>query len=165
MIYESTQYHNAVFVGYDLNDVARHAHNRGTGSKSSYKGNASGSMPEYSFHWHGTSDKLYLFEAPVDMLSFISMNQNGWHRHNYASACSVSDIVLWQMMKDNSNIKKVCLCLDNDDAGQAASKRIADKLFIKEIPFEVLVPVHKDWNEDLLFSIEQEENKCQVLQL
>ena len=65
MIYESADYHNAVFVGYDMDGVPRHAHKRGTGSTSTYKGNADSSMPEYSFHWVGTDNELYLFEAPI----------------------------------------------------------------------------------------------------
>ena len=40
MIYESADYHNAVFVGYDGNGIPRHAHKRGTGQTSSYRGNA-----------------------------------------------------------------------------------------------------------------------------
>ena len=40
MIYESKKHHNAVFVGYDTNGIPRHAHKRGTGSESTYKGNA-----------------------------------------------------------------------------------------------------------------------------
>lgn len=50
MVYESADYHNAVFVGYDENGIPRHAHKRGTGSESTYKGNAEGSDPRYSFH-------------------------------------------------------------------------------------------------------------------
>ena len=164
MIYESADYHNAVFVGYDMDGVPRHAHKRGTGSVSTYKGNADGSMPEYSFHWHGTSDKMFLFEAPIDMLSFISMNKESWRSHSYAASCSVSDRVLFQCLKDNPNIQKVYLCLDNDEAGQKASKRISDKLFTQGIPHEILIPTRKDWNENLLF-IEQEEEPCQALQL
>ena len=53
MIYESADYHNAVFVGYDMDGVPRHAHKRGTGQASTYKGNIDSSMPECSFHWHG----------------------------------------------------------------------------------------------------------------
>lgn len=83
MIYESADYHNAVFVGFDTDGVPRHAHKRGTGSQSSYKGNIGGSLPEYSFHWHGQSDRLYLFEAPIDLLSFISMNKDEWQQHSY----------------------------------------------------------------------------------
>ena len=149
MIYESADYHNAVFVGYDANGIARHAHKRGTGQISTFKGNIDSCIPEYSFHWNGTSDRLYLFEAPIDMLSFISMNKDGWQRHSYAAGCCVSDRVMWQMLKDNPNIHTVCLCMDNDDAGQKANKRIADKLKEKEIQTKILVPIHKDWNEDL----------------
>ena len=172
MIYESADYHNAVFAGYDLDGNLKHANLRGTGTNSTYKGNATGSQPEYSFHWHGKSEKLYLFEAPVDMLSFISMNKEEWQNHSYAACCGVGDRVLFQMLKDNPNIKTVCLCLDNDEAGQTANKRITEKLKEHNISTEVLVPSHKDWNEDLLNPAAEESEKlseegepCRVLQL
>lgn len=164
MIYESSDYHNAVFVGYDEHGIARHAHKRGTGSESTYKGNAESCDPRYSFHWLGTDNTLYLFEAPIDMLSFISLHKENWHSHSYAAACCVGDQVLFQMLKANPNIDTVCLCMDNDAAGQAANKRISDKLFIQGIKHEILVPEFKDWNEDLLYD-EQEETECQTLQL
>ena len=205
MIYESAKYHNAVFVGFDQKGVPRHAHMRGSGSQSTYKGNLESSLPEYSFHWHGQavpapnshkqnqsnpcgesprqspSGKLFLFEAPIDMLSFISMHKDGWQKHSYAASCGVSEYVLWQMMKDNPNIKTVYLCRDNDAPGRLANKRTADALSLKGIPYEILVPIHKDWNEDRLaagddapcrkncgaFSISEErevEEECQVLQ-
>lgn len=163
MIYESADYHNAVFVGYDENGIACHAHKRGTGSESTYKGNAESCDPRYSFHWTGTDNKLYLFEAPIDMLSFISLHRDNWHRHSYAAACGVSDQILFQMMKANPNIDTVYLCLDSDEAGQAANKRISDKLSIQGIKHECLVPSLKDWNEVLL-SDEQEEELCPTLQ-
>ncbi len=168
MIYESAQYHNAVFVGFDPDGVPRHANMRGTGSESTFKGNADGSMPEYSFHWTGQSRYLLLFEAPIDMLSYISMHKKNWQRHSYAAACSVSDRVLFQMLKDNPNISEVFLCMDSDEPGQAAAKRISDKLFTQGINARILVPEHKDWNEDLLYLNQEEsevEEPCQVLQL
>ena len=164
MIYESADYHNAVFVGFDSNGKPKHAHKRGTGSESSYKGNVSGSQPEYSFHWSGQSDTLYLFEAPIDMLSFISMQKEGWRQHSYAASCSVSDRVLFQMLKDNPNIRQVVLCLDSDEPGQTAAKRIADKLFVQGTASEILVPVHKDWNEDLLAAASLSISKEQEVQ-
>lgn len=164
MIYESADYHNAVFVGFDSNGNPKHAHKRGTGSESSYKGNVSGSQPEYSFHWSGQSDTLYLFEAPIDMLSFISMQKEGWRQHSYAASCSVSDRVLFQMLKDNPNIRQVVLCLDSDEPGQTAAKRIADKLFAQGTASEILVPVHKDWNEDLLTAVSLSISKEQEVQ-
>ena len=164
MIYESADFHNAVFVGYDMDGIPRHAHKRGTGSESTYKGNVESCDPHYSFHWTGTDNRLYLFEAPVDMLSFISMHKENWKSHSYAACCGVSDQVLWQMLKDNPNIGYVYLCLDNDEPGQKANQRISDKLFTQGIPHEILIPTRKDWNENLLF-IEQEEEPCQALQL
>ena len=164
MIYESADYHNAVFVGFDSNGNPKHAHKRGTGSESSYKGNVSGSHPEFSFHWSGQSDTLYLFEAPIDMLSFISMQKEGWRQHSYAASCSVSDRVLFQTLKDNPNIRQVVLCLDSDEPGQTAAKRIADKLFVQGTASEILVPVHKDWNEDLLAAASLSISKEQEVQ-
>lgn len=164
MIYESAQYHNVVFVGFDKDGTPRHANKRGTGSASTYKGNAVGSQPEYSFHWTGKSDRLYLFEAPIDMLSFISMNKDGWRNHSYAAACSVSDKVLFQFMTDNPRINKVSICFDSDDPGQLAAQRITAKLVMQNIESEILVSVNKDWNEDLLCSDEMEvEQSCQIL--
>lgn len=166
MIYESADYHNAVFVGYDKDGAARHAHKRGTGSQSTFKGNVESGLPEYSFHWTGTDRHLCLFEAPIDMLSFISLHPKGWQKHSYAAGCGVSDRVLWQMIKDNPQINSVYLCLDNDEAGHKANKRISDALFVKGITHEILIPNHKDWNEDLRYPLEEQEveEPCQALQ-
>lgn len=167
MIYESKKYHNVVFVGYDTDKKPRHAHKRGTGIESTYKGNAPNSIPEYSFHWHGRSESVYLFEAPIDMLSYISMHKDHWKEHSYAAACSVSDRVLFRMMQDNPNIEKVFLCLDNDEAGQKAAKRISDKLFLTGTEYTILLPEQKDWNEDLLLMNKENESEaaeqCQML--
>ena len=163
MIYESADYHNAVFVGYDSSGKPRHAHKRGTVTSNPYKGNVAGSQPEYSFHWHGTSEKLFLFEAPIDMLSYISMHKKNWKEHSYAASCSVSDRVLFQCLNDNPNIKNVFLCFDNDEAGQTANKRIADKLNKQNIQNEILIPNYKDWNEHILKNERTEEICPQVL--
>ena len=157
LIYESADYHNAVFVGRNQEGVAVHAHKRGTGSQSTYKGNADGSHPEYSFHWNGTSNRVFLFEAPIDMLSYITMNPNGWQQNTYAASCSVADRVLFQCLKDNPNLTDVYLCFDSDTAGQSAAKRISDKLFAQGYKSEILVPTKKDWNEDLVMQKEGEQ--------
>ena len=163
MIYESAYYHNAVFVGYDSSGKPRHAHKRGTVTSNPYKGNVAGSQPEYSFHFNGTSEKLFLFEAPIDMLSYISMHKKNWKEHSYAASCSVSDRVLFQCLNDNPNIKNVFLCFDNDEAGQTANKRIADKLNKLNIQNEILIPTHKDCNEDILNGERTDEICRQVL--
>ena len=106
--------------------------------------------PDASVHWYGSSGLLYLFEAPIDMLSFISMNKEGWKQHSYAACCGVSDRVAMQLLKDDPRIKRVCICLDNDEEGRKSSKRIKGNLESKGVQVDILVPKLKDWNEDLL---------------
>lgn len=163
MIYESAKYHNAVFIGYDSDGNPCHAHLRGTVSSNAFKGNVSGSKPEYSFHWNGTSNKLFLFEAPIDMLSFISMHKDNWQTHTYVASCSVSDRVLFQCLQDNPSIKRVYLCFDNDEAGRTANKRISEKLNKMNTQNEILIPKYKDWNEDLALLEKGKGDICQVL--
>ena len=150
MIYESAKHHNVVFVGYDPEGNPRHAHKRSTAKEGSFKSNAAGGQPEYSFHWHGTGDKLFLFEAPIDMLSYITLHPEGWRQNSYAASCSVSDRVLFQMLRDNPGLQLVYICFDSDEPGQSAAQRISDKLFLRGVKSEILVPARKDWNEDLL---------------
>lgn len=168
MIYESADYHNAVFVGFDKNGIPRHANKRGIGRGSTFKGNAESSMDEFAFHRIGKGKSLYLFEASIDMLSFISMHKENWKTHSYAASCFVSDRVLFQCLKDYPYIEKVYLCLDSDEPGQTAADRISTKLFALGIESEILIPIHKDWNEDLLLpneKMKESENQCPVLQL
>ena len=48
------------------------------------------------------------------MLSFISLHKENWRSHSYAAARCAGDQVLFQMLKANSNIDTVCLCMGND---------------------------------------------------
>lgn len=149
MIYESAEYHNAVFVGYDREGQPRHAHKRGTAARGSFKGNVPGSLPEYSFHWAGKSERIFLFESPIDLLSFLCLHPENWQQHSYAAACSVSDRVLFQCLRDQPHLGEIYLCFDRDTAGQTAARRISDKLFLQGISSKTLLPKQKDWNEDL----------------
>lgn len=90
LLYEDAEYHNAVFVGVDENGIARHAHKRGTYSDSGFKGNVDSSNPDYSFHYIGKSNRLYVFEAPIDMLSYISLHKENWQEHSYVALCSTA---------------------------------------------------------------------------
>ena len=65
MIYESADYHNAVFVGYDSSGKPRHAHKRGTVTSNSYKGNVAGSQPEYSFHFNAQATRYFYSKPPL----------------------------------------------------------------------------------------------------
>lgn len=165
LIYEDAKYHNVVFLGKDKNGTVRHVHKRGSGTESTYKGNESGSEPEYSFHHIGKSNRLYAFEAPIDMLSYISLHKENWKQHSYVALCSVADRAIFYTLKQHPQINEVVLCLDSDDPGQTATHRIAEKLFTSGYHYEIEIPHGKDWNDDLRHPpMETEEEPAWAIQ-
>ena len=151
LIYEDKDYHNAVFVGCDKDGVARHAHKRGTYTcGDAFKGNVEGGDPRFIFHHTGTSDTVYVFEAPIDMLSFISLYQKDWQQNSYVVLCEVAEHALLQHLADNPQILKICLCLDHDEAGINARKRISGILSERGYSNVFsLFSAFKDLNEDI----------------
>ena len=162
LIYESDKYHNAVFVGADEDGTPKHAHKRSTASNSGWRQNQAGSEAAHAFHHIGTSGVIYAFEAPVDMLSFISLYQQNWQQHSYVALCGVSDEALMHQLSAHENIKDVFLCLDNDQAGHTANQRIAQALIGKGYGAHFASPSGKDWNEDLQFQCRQSEAEMEV---
>ena len=171
LIYESRElsidqtkvYHNAVFVGFDEHGVPRHGHKRGLYTMGqSYRGNIEGSDPKCSFHYLGGDDTLYVFEAPIDLLSYISLFPEEWQEHNYVACCGTSSIPVMEMLRQLPQLRQVYLCLDNDAAGHAASERMAKLLEEHGISAERLVSQQKDWNDDLKA---EQENKMERSEL
>ena len=117
LVYESADYHNAVFVGIDREGKPRHIHKHSTAVQGSFKGNAPEVTRSTAFTGSAVGRPV-LFEAPIDMLSFISMHKQHWKSSSYAAACGVSDKVLWKTMEGRPFIRNVCICLDNDETGK-----------------------------------------------
>lgn len=159
LIYESCElskdgtkeYHNAVFVGFDEHGVARHAHKRGLYTEGKgYRGNVDGSDPEYSFHYIGTNKQLYVFEAPIDLLSFISLHPDDWRQSSYVALCGTSEHALLRLLGLYQKLQSIALCLDHDNAGIEATERLADKL--RDMGYTSVTTLrsqNKDWNEDV----------------
>lgn len=164
LIYEDAKYHNAVFVGCDDKGVPRHAHKRAAYKGSSYKCSVRGSEHEHSFHHNGTSGSLYVFEAPIDMLSFISMYPDNWREDSYVALCSVAPGAVLHRLECNPEIRNVYLCLDSDEAGQSAEERIARLIGerFRGCHVERLVPQSKDWNEDLCGILRQQKHEVKM---
>jgi hypothetical protein len=166
---EWKEYHNAVFVGQDADGTARHAHKRGLHTEGGYKGNMDGSDPAYSFHRGGSGARLYVFEAPIDLLSFLSLYPKDWQTHSYVALCGVAEHAMLKMLDMNPHLTEVTLCLDHDEAGIEAAGRLTEVLAEKGYDkVSVLWPENKDWNEDVkagrgLASIPAEEHPQIVL--
>ncbi len=157
LVYEDQKYHNAVFVGRDQDGTPRHAHKRSTNSQGkAFRVTVEGSDFRYAFNWPGASGHLLVFEAPIDMLSFISkFHDSDWQRHSYVALCGTSSQPLLGMLERCLSIDTVHFALDNDQAGQLATRRLAKLVREKGLAVNALVPVNKDWNEDLCADFEQ----------
>ena len=154
LIYENADHHNVVFVGRDENGIAKHAHMRSTNSwGESFRLNVEGCDPGYSFHYDGKDGRLYVFEAPIDLLSYISLHPDRWQEHSYVACCGTSIIPVFTCLDRMTQPKEVVLCLDNDEAGRKASQRMEEQLTEKcSITIRQELPALKDWNDDLCTS-------------
>ena len=151
LLYEDAEYHNAVFVGTDAEGVPRHAHKRSANSYGkAFRLNVEGSDPRYSFHHVGTDRSLYVFEAPIDLLSFITLYPENWQRHSYVALCGVGEQAMLWMLEQAPGIRHPILCLDHDAAGIEATGRLKEILSERGYAeTAVLQSIHKDWNEDV----------------
>lgn len=151
-LYEDTEYYNAVFVGFDENGIPRQAHKRSTTSfGNSFRQTVDGSDTHYSFNHIGISEKLFVFEAPIDMLSFITLNKANWQVNSYVALNGVAEHAMLQILKSNSYLQEVVLCVDNDEGGIEATDRLKD--ILRENGYKNVssrFSTNKDWNEDLI---------------
>ena len=104
---------------------------------------------------NGTDKSLYVFEAPIDLLSHITLYPYGWQEHSYVACCGTSIQPVLERLRQNPKLDMVYLCLDNDDAGNDACDRMTDTLEDMGLDVERLCPVRKDWNDDLCAKFER----------
>ena len=150
-LYEEKEHHNAVFVGVDENGVPRQAHKRSTNSYgNSFRITCQGSDTRYSFAHFGKSSRLYVFEAPIDMMSFLTLYSKDWQQHSYIAMNGVYENAVLTALKNHSNLREIVLCVDNDEGGIEAVDRLRDILHENGYPnVKRLAPEFKDWNECL----------------
>lgn len=118
-IYEEKKHHNVIFVGRDADEIPRYAHCWGTG-EIKYRGDVAGSDKSYGFSYRGTDNQLFVFEAAIDLLSFIQLFPKDWKKRSYLSLGGVSSVALITFLYERPQITSVFMCLDNDQAGNVA---------------------------------------------
>ena len=143
-IYEEAAHHNAVFVGRDESGIPRYAHQRGTAG--SFRLDVKGSDKAFNFCYRGEGERLFVFEAPIDLLSFLCLFKKEWQKQSYLALGGVGEKALLRFLSDRPNIKTVYLCLDSDQAGNDACSRLAE-LMPEGLTVHRLIPLFKDWNE------------------
>ena len=150
-IYEDSSHHNVVFVGRDADGHPRYASSRGIREK--FRQDAAGAEKAFGFAHRGTDKQLLVFEAPIDLLSFIELFPKNWQQHNYLSLGGVSGKALRQFLSERPDVGRVFLCLDADKAGEDACKRLAG-LLPDTVSVTRIQPCMKDWNDVLVHRAE-----------
>ena len=135
LLFETKQYHNALFAGYDREGKMRYAALRGT--LGDFKGEVTGSDKHYSFSISAPqeSGRLHLFESAIDLLSYATLTLGrgwDWQKDSLLSLAGVyqtkrEDVVpiaLSRYLQEHPNIHTLQLHLDNDEVGRGAAAGI-----------------------------------------
>lgn len=139
---------------------ARYAAMRGT-DENRYRGEARGSEKAYGFGHIGTDEKLFVFESPIDLLSYITAVPEEWEKHSYISLGGLSEKAMKRMYTEYPHIHSIYLCLDNDEPGNERCRQFVS-LIPEELSVYRLEPVKKDWNECLVAEVPVENMAKQM---
>ena len=158
--------YNCVFCGFDEIGNIKYASMRGITTNSTFRQDVIGSDKQYGFEMVGTSDKVYVFEAPIDLMSHANLFKLcslDWQKDNRITLGGVSELALDRFLEQHSHIKKITFCLDNDRTGKNNVYGVYDEKQCKlktrsllqtyqEKDYEVYVsfPATKDYNMDLM---------------
>lgn len=161
LIYQDKKFRNVVFVGKD-GDKPKYAFKRSTFKD--FKADAFGSDKAFSFsHSNHDSEELHVFEAAIDLLSYMSirkMNGEDYLDCNYLSLAGASNqisdkeeadlpISLKSFLERNPNIKSIVFRLDNDEVGIGATQKMMTILKEKYNCIDMHPLRFKDVNEEL----------------
>ena len=146
MIYEDAQHHNIVFVGKDETGIPRYAHCKGT--EGSFRMDVQGSDKAHNFAYRSDGKSLLVFEAPIDLMSFIALYPNDWKMRNYLSLGGVGAKALEGFLSERKDMETVYICTDSDKAGNDAVNRLLESI-PESMTVIRLIPCEKDWNEVL----------------
>ncbi|MGN0453665.1 MAG: DUF3991 domain-containing protein [Ruminococcus sp.] len=159
LIYEEKNNHNIVFLCRDKKGYVKYAGMKGTLSDKPFRSELYNSDKKYGFRHVGNSDTLYVFEAFIDMFSYIDLflkDTDDWKNQNYLAMGGLIYPSIRFFIDNYKNIKKIVLCTDNDcysndgvNHGQKFADK-AEKLLSGEFSVRRDVPYKKDWNEDLM---------------
>ena len=176
-IYESADYHNAVFIGKDESGNPKYAACRGT--MGSFKRDASGSDKRYSFRLlaREPTNPVHLFEAAIDVLSYATylkcegkdykaanlLSLSGVYQPKKELAESRIPIALTTFLNDHPQIKTICLHLDNDKAGRLCTAALQELLQKDYKIVDAPPPVGKDVNDFLMsyLGIARQKPSCE----
>lgn len=140
---------NLVLVGMDRDGAPRQAHIKGMRQRA-FRYDAPGSDKAYGFRHMGGSGPLYVFEAAIDLMSYVSLYPEDWRQGNYLALNGTAEAALFRTLEEYPEVRGVVLALDNDAGGIEGVMRLTGRLREKGYTdVSVQLPAWKDWNEEL----------------
>ncbi len=167
-LYEDSK-HNCVFVGYNAQGLPAYATLRTTNTNVKFRGEAVGSDKSNGFFLKGyNKDTVYVFEAPIDLLSHASMcnikagDDRQWLDSSRIALGCIADNALANYLNNNSEVKNIVFCLDNDEAGIKATEKYMLKYADLGYNVSSQPPTLKDYNEDLTNLVTKKVNAVTI---
>ena len=141
-IYEEAAHHNAVFVGRDEDGVPRYAHSKGTAGN--FRLDVKGSDKAFNFCYRGEGERLFVFEAPTDLLSFLCLdNDNAGN-----DACSR----LAELVPEGLTVHRLIPLFKDWNEVQTRRGEIADGKYIREAIYGLKEPPQEETVEIIRMS-------------
>lgn len=170
---------NCVFVGYDDNREPASAFLRGSNEYAPFKMLVEGSQAEYGFTLPGTNSRLFIFESPIDLLSYMTLKniRNPLYfdnrRDHYLSCNGLKYLPILYYLSTYHEISQIVFGVDNDPVNEYGNRPGQD--FIKSATQEIMeafpdrfktskqfiadLPRQKDWNQELVTFRKSQEHK------
>jgi len=143
-----------------------------------YRGDVLNSDKSYGFEIPGRSNRLFVFESPIDAMSHATLTKfmhKDWKEDNRLSLGGLTDLALDRYLKQHPNINQIIFCLDNDykathpltgelqNHGQIATRRMAAKYSKQGYDVKRILPTmpYKDFNEQLVSFVQRQQQQAE----
>lgn len=156
------EHKNCVFVSYNKDGQPDFANKRGSNTHKRFVADVPGSNYNNCFFINNNADTLVITESVIDAMSVMTITkQNGGNYKNFnylALSGTTKYPAIQNQLKQNPNINKIILALDNDNAGKTACINIQADLkdwngkIIEHLPTKA-----KDWNAQLCTEKKQKD--------
>lgn len=178
-------HNNCVFLGYNEQGQPVSAFLRGTvdrEGKPPFKCIVPGSDERYGFTKEGSNHRLLVFEAGIDLMSYMTIKQlqNHWYldttEDHFIAINGHKYEPIRTYLRAHTEIDQIVFCVDNDarnvmgvipsqkfmERAKAIIQETFPERFQEGTHFYQHLPVLKDWNDDLKQMVrEYESNKNQ----
>jgi len=156
-------FHNCAFVGYDEEGKPRYCALRAPSSNSKFRQDVENSDKTYGFSMEGKSNRVFVFEAPIDAMSHATLCKFysiDWRADHRIAEGGLSDKALRRYLKQHPEIAEIIFCYDNDvdgklpdgtshNHGQVYAENCAREFRKLGYKTAIQTPNTKDFNNDL----------------